>query len=241
MNKFFVYALIDPETNSPFYIGKGSKNRPKAHFRPSSLKSRSRKNSKIKSLQAKGLQIKTAILFEKLTESEAKEKEIELIALYGRIDLGSGCLTNGTNGGDGTSGAIPYTRTDLHRQSLSEFAKTRTYSEDHRRAISRSNSGSGNGMFGVKHSAESRSKMKLHHANSKRSVGANNTQAKTIRIFDDTGKLRFTCEGNFSEVCRLNGLPAWTLAESYRNKGVAIKCKKNFSAFTGWRAEQVVS
>lgn len=29
---FYVYQLIDPATNNPFYIGKGSGNRPKHHL-----------------------------------------------------------------------------------------------------------------------------------------------------------------------------------------------------------------
>jgi uncharacterized protein involved in tellurium resistance len=36
-----------------------------------------------------------------ITAEQAKEKEKEFIALYGRVDLKSGCLVNLTDGGDG--------------------------------------------------------------------------------------------------------------------------------------------
>lgn len=55
-----------------------------------------------------------------LSESSAFALEVALIAQYGRIDNGTGCLRNGTNGGDGASGLIHSQETKQH---LSEWMK----------------------------------------------------------------------------------------------------------------------
>lgn len=54
-SKFYCYALIDPSTNEPFYIGKGSGLRINDHFIPP-FRSNNRKEAKIKGLLAKGYQ-----------------------------------------------------------------------------------------------------------------------------------------------------------------------------------------
>ena len=45
-----------------------------------------------------------------MNEADAFQLEILLIYQYGRIDLGTGCLRNLTNGGDGVSGIIPWNK-----------------------------------------------------------------------------------------------------------------------------------
>ena len=42
------------------------------------------------------------ILKKNLTQKEARRHEIYMIAVFGRKDLGTGCLRNMTDGGDGT-------------------------------------------------------------------------------------------------------------------------------------------
>ena len=46
------------------------------------------------------------LVFPMLNEAEAFESEIALIELFGRKDLGTGCLRNLTSGGEGRSGAV---------------------------------------------------------------------------------------------------------------------------------------
>lgn len=69
------------------------------------------------------------------SEPEALAREKELIALYGRADLGLGTLFNLTDGGDGPGGVI---RSDEFKQNLSNF------------------------HTGKKKSAETRAKMSAH-------------------------------------------------------------------------------
>ena len=46
------------------------------------------------------------VLYPAVTEAEAFASEIVMIDLFGRKDLGTGCLHNRTDGGDGTSGYV---------------------------------------------------------------------------------------------------------------------------------------
>lgn len=114
MNKFYVYAYLrNPPSESgiiddPYYIGKGSGNRiatkAKNEVHPP-------KDKNYRQVIAKNLDEQTAIRL-----------EVFLIKLYGRKDLGTGCLRNRTDGADGTSGAI---KSVAERNLRSILAKTR--------------------------------------------------------------------------------------------------------------------
>lgn len=107
---FYVYLLIDPETNLPFYVGKGKGDRAKTHLRSSNLKENTLKSTKIKSLLSKNLEPKIMFIGESLTEAQAWELEVAKIAEYGRKDLGTGILCNHTDGGEGPSNRIPWNK-----------------------------------------------------------------------------------------------------------------------------------
>ena len=86
MNHFYVYAYLRHD-GSPYYIGKGKDKRAW---------------KKGKDEIGKPIDIsRIVILQENLSDDEAKEHEINLIKIYGRIDLGNGILRNKTDGGDG--------------------------------------------------------------------------------------------------------------------------------------------
>jgi hypothetical protein len=87
MNNYYTYAYLR-EDGTPYYIGKGKGKRAwdkrhRVHL-PTDM-------SRIQ------------IIKDHLTNDEAKTLEIELIAKYGRKDLGTGILYNQTDGGDGAS------------------------------------------------------------------------------------------------------------------------------------------
>lgn len=85
---YYVYLLIDPETNSVFYVGKGTGNRIFAHLNDALTSSQeSDKLNKIRSIKSKGLQVKHVILRHGLTEKEAFEVEASLIDYIGIADL----------------------------------------------------------------------------------------------------------------------------------------------------------
>lgn len=88
---YYVYAYLRKD-DTPYYIGKGKDNRAWS------------KNHKGIGVPKDQSRIK--MISENLTEEIAHKLEIELIALHGRKDLGTGILHNKTNGGDGSSGRI---------------------------------------------------------------------------------------------------------------------------------------
>jgi hypothetical protein len=56
------------------------------------------------------------IIIDELEEKRALDIETELIAYWGRRDLGTGILCNLTDGGEGVSGWIP---TDENKKNMS--------------------------------------------------------------------------------------------------------------------------
>lgn len=124
---FYVYLLIDPETNLPFYVGKGKGDRAKSHLRPSNLKENTLKTTKIKSLLSKNLEPKIVFIGESLTEAQAWELEVAKIAEYGRKDLGTGILCNHTDGGEGPTKRTSWNKgkkfSDETKKKMSESRK----------------------------------------------------------------------------------------------------------------------
>jgi hypothetical protein len=86
---FYTYLWLR-EDGTPYYVGKGTGDR---GFTNDQHRVRYPGKS-------------YTIVQEFESESDAFEAEIFLISYYGRKDLGSGCLRNLTNGGDGCSGRI---------------------------------------------------------------------------------------------------------------------------------------
>jgi hypothetical protein len=94
-----VYAHIDPRTELPFYIGKGTLERANDFRRRSNFYKKI--SGKIFSC---GMTPLVRILHDDLTENEAFEKERIEISFYGRRNNGTGILVNLTDGGEGVSG-----------------------------------------------------------------------------------------------------------------------------------------
>lgn len=101
-NDFYVYAWLRP-CGEPFYIGKGRGKRDKK------TKSAGRNllfERIVEKIRREGEEPLVLRVMECLTEGEAFELEMSLIKLHGRINNGTGILSNMTDGGEGTSGRI---------------------------------------------------------------------------------------------------------------------------------------
>jgi len=92
----YLYRHIRLDKNEPFYIGIAT------HLKRAYDKS-SRKNKIWQSI-IKKTPYEVEILFDDLTREAVLEKEIEFIALYGRIDKDTGTLCNLTDGGEDFTG-----------------------------------------------------------------------------------------------------------------------------------------
>jgi len=101
---FYVYEY-QREDGSPYYIGKGTKNR-----------INEKHTVNLPPLERR------VILKTDLSEQEAFDLEIELIKKYGRKDLGTGILRNRTNGGEGGSGRI-FQHSEDSKRKISEAHK----------------------------------------------------------------------------------------------------------------------
>jgi hypothetical protein len=129
MQLFYTYLWLR-ENGLPYYVGK-ARTLKRAYRRGSPPKER-------------------VILQEWETEREAFEAERFLIALFGRKDLGTGCLRNLTDGGEGTSGS---------KHSLqSRLKMKKPKSAETRRKMSLAAMGNKKGV-GKKMSAETKAKL----------------------------------------------------------------------------------
>jgi hypothetical protein len=86
LNRFYVYEHLKPNTGEVFYIGKGCDKR--------AYQTRSRNNHWTNIVNKYGLEVN--IVYNNLTNSEASQKEIDLIEFYGLNNL-----CNMTQGGEG--------------------------------------------------------------------------------------------------------------------------------------------
>src|SRR5215471_11746225 len=88
---YYVYSYTEPGKIDPFYIGKGKNNRLYQHLLSGHLKKKTRFYNKLRKLLSEG---KHPIIKKDLSEKEALDLEKQLIAKYGCLDLGTGCLCN---------------------------------------------------------------------------------------------------------------------------------------------------
>ena len=114
MNIFYVYMYMDQD-NCPFYVGKGKgdRYRPSWHTFGHTMTSR-----KVRKLGVAN--IKIHFLHKDISEEEAFSWERYWIKYFGRIDNGTGQLTNHTDGGDGISG---FKRSEDTKRRISEKLK----------------------------------------------------------------------------------------------------------------------
>lgn len=125
MSVYFVYQLVDPLTNLPFYIGKGKNDRAKSHLWGQSKTNNPRKDQKINELRSKGQEPIIQYLYKNLTNKEAYFLEENLIAQYGRIGFDNdGILVNIKKSAKPPSqkGTTKYF-TSEHRRKISESLK----------------------------------------------------------------------------------------------------------------------
>jgi hypothetical protein len=131
MMNSYVYTLVDPRNNLPFYVGKGSGERCNAHVVEAKyyVKRKSLKLNKIRKLMSLGMEPIVVKVEENVSDKQALDLECLLIAEM--RDLGF-ALTNMTDGGDGAQG---YKHTEEYKQMMREKFKGRIITEEHRQKM----------------------------------------------------------------------------------------------------------
>jgi len=115
--EYYTYAFLR-EDGTPYYIGKGKGKR---------IYSRHRRIKPPTDMN------RVVYLKQNLTDEEAIRHEIYMIDLYGRKDIGTGILRNGTDGGEGVSGRVFSLES---KKKLSKSMKGKEFSEEHRKKLS---------------------------------------------------------------------------------------------------------
>jgi hypothetical protein len=225
--RFYVYAFLREKDSahgkrmSPYYIGKGKDNRA---FRK---RSRGTHPPKDKSL--------IVFIQEGLTEEEALSLERYCIAIYGRLDLGTGTLHNLTDGGEGIVMLSPEIR-----RKLSEASKGRQHSEETRRKMSKSRSGPGNPNYG-KRGMPSSFKGRSHTEESKRKISeakkGRKQSADERRMRSECAPPRYEYEvtSPSGQVFIVYNLAAFAREHGMRQHNLASVARGRIKQHKGWK------
>lgn len=145
MKDFYVYLHRKATTGEIFYVGKGRNDR------CSETENRNKHWRNV--VDKHGFNVE--IVYEGLQEWSSIEFEIELIALYGRKDLGLGPLVNLTDGGEGVSG-LKFSEESKRKLVIAHAGKK--LSEEHKKKIGAAGLGNTYSL-GFKHTQQTRDKV----------------------------------------------------------------------------------
>ena len=149
----YEYRLPESEGGHTYYVGQGNYRRP---YRSHPYRGH-KENPCIKPTDKNQI----VIIKKNLTEQEAKDLEIELIAKHGRLDLGEGYLLNKTDGGEGVNG---YIFSEENKRKLSEALKGKTRSEETKIKISEAHKGKTHSEEAKRKVSEARKGRKMSEA-----------------------------------------------------------------------------
>ena len=180
---YYVYRHRRNDTNEVFYVGIGKRNRAKSK--------RYRNLYWHNTVNKYGYTVE--VIQENITWEEACEFEIFLISLYGRKDLGTGCLVNMTDGGEGVTNISEeqrekkrIARTGSNSPMYGKISpfKDKKHSEENLKMMSEIKQGNKNPRFGVKLSEET--KQRLSKNRKGKHMGAEHQKSKLI-VDTETG------------------------------------------------------
>lgn len=219
IGKHYLYRHIRLDTGEPFYVGVGTKNK-RRHNNIEAEYHRAYVKTGKKQIW-KNIVNKTDYEVEILLESDdydfIKQKEIEFVALYGRINLNTGILANLTDGGEGTLGRVVSEREkEICRATARKTFTGKPQSEEHKRKRFLYMCGENNPNYGKETTEEI--KQKLRDALS----GENCYASKRIE-HEETGEIYFSIK-NAAEMCGYN----YSTLRAYLNGSLVNKTKLRY-------------
>lgn len=233
---YYIYALIDPRSSEPFYVGKGKHGsyRHLDHFSETITESSNRhKVFKINYLRKHGYEISVKILQENIDcEEVAYNIETAMIKKFGRKNIDPGgiltniCLDNRPPNQQGKKQSPEHIQRRV--RSYQHTCKTKgrkPHSAETKAKLREASIGEKNSFYGRKHTTETKK------AHSQRMKG-NKNNSKTY-LFISPGGERNLVHGRFYEFCVENDLAISTMEKALKN-GTTPKNGK----CAGWRVER---
>jgi NUMOD3 motif len=242
---YYVYALIDPRTEVPFYIGKGKGRRAKTHLWEIPETRNEHKENKIAAIRAAGLEPRIEYIAEDIPdESYAYKIEEDLIQKYGRKGyepygiLTNICLSARPPNHRGKSYVDIYgpERAIIERRKRQELQIARggygpkQHSAETKAKISQRSTGAGNGMYGRTLSDETKQKIR---ENRTPVTGADHPLSRHWQLIAPDGTLHERV-GNLQALCDSVGISFATMAAAFRYNRIPNRGKAR-----GWQVKVI--
>jgi hypothetical protein len=242
---YYIYALIDPRNNMPFYIGKGTGKRAQTHLWDMSRSDNIHKENKIYAIRKIGLEPQIEYLAEDIIdENLAYKMEEDLILRYGRKGyepygiLTNICLEARPPNHKGRTYQQIYGKegAKIQRAKRSQLQKERggygpkTHSEETRAKFRELNTGSGNPMYGKKQKPESIQKI---IENRTLPTGKDHYYSKHWKLTSPIGEV-YEQIGNLKGLCKKLNVSFPTIHAAYIYNRVPNRGKTK-----GWKIEVI--
>lgn len=239
---YYVYELIDPRYNVPFYVGKGTGRRAKTHLWEVPETRNAYKENKIASIRKEGLEPIIKYVVENIEdETLAYTIETELIKKYGRKGYDkNGILTNicedarPPNHKGKTYEEIYGIEKAIEQKALrSRLQKERggygpsKHSEATIEKLRERGMGENNHMYGKHHSAETIQKI---ISNRTMPIGKDHYLSKCYELTNSSGVIHVLYGGELATFCKENNLSLGTFKKNLSNNWPPSKKGKN----VGW-------
>jgi hypothetical protein len=243
---YYVYELIDPRVNLPFYVGKGKDDRVYFHLseKTRAKSDNKRKFNKIQKIRKEGYEPEVKIVEYFENENDAYFYEESLIQKYGRIRYDEGgILTNICE-----SSRPPNHRGKTYQEIYGDkwedqIEKRRNlqlsvggygpkkHSEETKRKISQKVAGENNPSYGIPCSEERKRKIS-EKAKERYAAGFKTPSAKIWKLTSPKNE-EYVIIGGLKEFCKSQNI-------SYATMSAAIKYNRKGPRTNGWSIEEKI-